>query len=141
MSTVYCVGVHNKEFDDVLFISLSKHDAVEYYKKIEHIHEYRSIDAKYVVKTQLNKEIKEGMCNEETVVSRDFSVPYSELLEQREMLHKNIAHFKRTLSSIDMQRKSFSDEINRLIEDLEKLNVNLFNVDKKEFDQLLEEVD
>jgi hypothetical protein len=54
------------------------------------------------------------------------------------------AHLKRTLSNINQQKIAFERELNELMDKLEEININLFNYDQRqsdEMDKLLEEVD
>jgi hypothetical protein len=119
MSTLYVVGclsnsLHKDDF--VVFISDTLQGAIDYYMKIDN--KCNRLYSKYIVKTEINKEITDGVCNEETVMCRYFSVSDKELKEERAKLHKKMVRFTD-------ERLGLDDEISVLKKRIYEIDVNL----------------
>jgi hypothetical protein len=116
MTIIYVVGYLQEEtgVDIVVFMSESLQAAIKYYSNLgrDRIH------TKYIVKTELDKEITDGMINEQYVIQRSFYISGKELDIRRKQVLKE-------MSSLTLKKLDIEDDIDRLLNELNTINVNL----------------
>jgi hypothetical protein len=102
--------------EEVLFMSLSEKSAVEYYSTVRNDED--RYKAKLLVKTKLDEEIVEGVCNEECLLKRYFYQKDKDLIDEMKKLMSDLERYKYELEDTVKKINLCTQNIRKIEDDI-----------------------